>query len=274
MLKKLLAIGLGISCIAFGGQAFAATYQIHANDTLWKLSQTFHVSVSELQKANPGIDPENLQTGQSIQIPGYTTYTATDTDTFWTIAQSYHVPVSDLLAANPTVDPSNIYAGLALNIPAAPNTAASGQAVAQATASAAAMQSAAATSGQTANASTGQNVATAANGQTFQYSQEISAKATAYTASAASNGSWGAVDYFGNPLKLGTVAVDPSVIPLGSKLYITGYSFNGLPTGGMFATASDVGGGIQGNHIDMFIPTSDANASNFGIQNVKVYIVK
>lgn len=78
----------------------------------------------------------------------------------------------------------------------------------------------------------------------------------------------------GNRVNVGTVAVDPSVIPLGSKLYITGYSFSGLPAGGMMARATDTGGAIKGNKIDIFVPVSQQAAVNFGVQNVKVYILK
>jgi 3D (Asp-Asp-Asp) domain-containing protein len=50
----------------------------------------------------------------------------------------------------------------------------------------------------------------------------------------------------GMPVGRGVVAVDPSVIPLGSRLYIPGYG-NGV--------AADIGGGIKGNIIDLWYPT-------------------
>jgi 3D (Asp-Asp-Asp) domain-containing protein len=111
-------------------------------------------------------------------------------------------------------------------------------------------------------------------GNTIEYSRLVPVKATAYTAAAEENGPWGAFDFFGNPLKLGTIAVDPEVIPMGSTVYITGYSFNGLPVKGMLAKANDQGSSIQGKRVDIFIPTSRADASEFGMQDVKVYIVK
>jgi 3D (Asp-Asp-Asp) domain-containing protein len=49
----------------------------------------------------------------------------------------------------------------------------------------------------------------------------------------------------GMPVGPGVVAVDPSVIPLGSKMYVPGYG-NGV--------AADVGGGIQGATIDLWMP--------------------
>lgn len=99
-------------------------------------------------------------------------------------------------------------------------------------------------------------------------------KATAYSAAPEENGRWGAVDYFGNPLRLGTVAVDPEVIPLGTKLYITGYNFDGLPAAGLKAIAADTGSAIKGNRIDIFVPGSHAKVSDFGFQKVKIYILK
>ncbi|WP_438446616.1 stalk domain-containing protein [Gorillibacterium sp. sgz5001074] len=95
--------------------------------------------------------------------------------------------------------------------------------------------------------------------------------ATAYSASPSENGGYGAVDYFGRPLQLGTVAVDPNVIPLGTRLYIEGYSYNGLPAGGMYAIASDTGSAIQGNKVDIFLPGSRDNSLKFGMQQVHVY---
>lgn len=96
-------------------------------------------------------------------------------------------------------------------------------------------------------------------------------EATAYSADPAENGGYAAYDYMGNPLALGTIAVDPNVIPLGSKLYIEGYHFAGLPVGGMYAYATDIGGAVKGNHLDIYIPGSAASLRSFGVQKVKVY---
>jgi 3D (Asp-Asp-Asp) domain-containing protein len=112
------------------------------------------------------------------------------------------------------------------------------------------------------------------SGNTIKYSRLIPVKATAYTAAAEENGSWGAYDYYGNPLKLGTIAVDPNIIPMGSTVFITGYAFDGLPAKGMIAKATDMGGSIKGKRVDIFVPSSKADATKFGMQDVKVYIIK
>ena len=52
------------------------------------------------------------------------------------------------------------------------------------------------------------------------------------------------------------IAVDPTVIPLGSKVYVEGYGN---------AIAEDTGGAIKGNRIDRFIP-SEQDAINFGVK--------
>jgi 3D (Asp-Asp-Asp) domain-containing protein len=55
----------------------------------------------------------------------------------------------------------------------------------------------------------------------------------------------------GMPVGPGVVAVDPSVIPLGTRMYVPGYG-NGV--------ASDVGGGIKGDTIDLWMTPSQCGA--------------
>ncbi|MCK9479788.1 MAG: 3D domain-containing protein [Firmicutes bacterium] len=70
--------------------------------------------------------------------------------------------------------------------------------------------------------------------------------------------------------QVGVVAVDPSVIPLGTRLYIE--SPNGSWTYGN-AIAGDTGGAIKGNKIDLFMNTYQ-EAISFGRQTAKVYILE
>lgn len=61
----------------------------------------------------------------------------------------------------------------------------------------------------------------------------------------------------------GVVAVDPDVIPLGSKVYVPGYGV---------ALAADVGGAIVGNKIDLCVEDY-SEAMRFGRRSVKVYVL-
>jgi len=72
----------------------------------------------------------------------------------------------------------------------------------------------------------------------------------------------GQPSYLGYPLGRGIVAVDPNVIPMGSKLYIEGYG-EGI--------AADQGGAIKGNRIDLCFDTHQ-EALNWGIRTVKVIV--
>ncbi|NHN35650.1 stalk domain-containing protein [Paenibacillus agricola] len=102
----------------------------------------------------------------------------------------------------------------------------------------------------------------------------IQGTATAYTGSSSENGGYEGIDFLGNPLSVGTIAVDPTVIPLGSKVYIEGYRYDGLPAGGMFATATDTGGAIKGNKIDIYVPDPKEKAFEFGMQQVNIFILE
>ncbi len=85
--------------------------------------------------------------------------------------------------------------------------------------------------------------------------------ATAYTADCIGCSGYTASGYRAGH---GIVAVDPSVIPLGTKLYIPGYGF---------AIAGDTGGEIVGDRIDLGFDTIGA-AMGFGRRPVKVYKLK
>lgn len=198
-------------------------------------------------------------------------YTAKEGDTFYLLSQRYGASVSQLMKANPNVSANNIYGGLALTIPGLQTNSVNVTAAAAPAAKLVAAQTTAADI--SAVKVSGDANVVEAWGKSFNYSKTIDVKATAYSASASENGKWGAVDYFGNPLQLGTIAVDPGVIPMGTKVLVTGYSFSGLPKNAFVATASDQGGSIKGNRIDIFVPGAASKIADFGIQNVKLYVL-
>jgi 3D (Asp-Asp-Asp) domain-containing protein len=92
-------------------------------------------------------------------------------------------------------------------------------------------------------------------------SSALSMVATAYTA-----GCYGCsgMTATGRPAGHGVVAVDPRVIPLGTRMYIPGYGH---------AVAGDTGGAIRGNRIDLGF-NSTAQAFQFGRRPVTVYLIK
>lgn len=208
--------------------------------------------------------------GGALLLPGLTghanaasaPYTAKEGDTFWLLSKRFGIPLQTLMNANPDIDPLNIYEGLKLKIPSDAARTVSAMTM-SAKSSAAAGKPAAVKA----------NSVTTAAGESLTFTKVLDVKATAYSDSPEENG-WGPVDYFGNRLKLGTIAVDPKVIPFGTKVYITGYDFAGLPKGGMIATATDSGSAIKGKKIDIFVPGSRSFVSRFGVQHVKVYILK
>ena len=69
--------------------------------------------------------------------------------------------------------------------------------------------------------------------------------------------------YQGTYLRRGLCAVDPSVIPLGTRLYVPGYGE---------AIADDIGGLIQGNRVDVAMDTLD-EAFTWGAQRITVYVL-
>jgi 3D (Asp-Asp-Asp) domain-containing protein len=92
----------------------------------------------------------------------------------------------------------------------------------------------------------------------------ITVTATAYTAfcEGCSGTTAIGIDLRDNPNQK-VIAVDPRVIPLGSKVYVEGYGE---------AIAGDTGGAIKGNRIDLFIPNY-ANAIDFGKRTLEVTIL-
>lgn len=102
----------------------------------------------------------------------------------------------------------------------------------------------------------------------LRYKQVLDVKATAYTYG--DGGSWGDVTATGKKVRPGFIAVDPKVIPLGSRVYIT-YPDGSFMYG--FAVAEDTGGGIKGNRIDLFFETN-AECKQFGVRKAKVYVLE
>lgn len=105
------------------------------------------------------------------------------------------------------------------------------------------------------------------DGEVRPYSQIVNVLATAYS----TEGWKSKHTYTGTRAQVGTVAVDPEVIPLGSELYIT--SADGKEWVYGLAVAEDTGSLIQGNRIDLFYDTQE-ECVDFGVSDALVYVLK
>lgn len=107
-------------------------------------------------------------------------------------------------------------------------------------------------------------VVTANRGGKVVYKSKISARATAYTADLNFGITASGTRTKRNANGYSSIAVDPRVIPLGTKLYVQGYGYG---------IAEDTGGAIKGNRVDLFF-TSETECNTWGVKSVDVYILK
>jgi 3D (Asp-Asp-Asp) domain-containing protein len=102
----------------------------------------------------------------------------------------------------------------------------------------------------------------------FHYRKKFIMNASAYTAGYQCTGKnpgdpgYG-ITASGRHVRPGIVAVDPTIIPLGTHLYVEGYGFS---------IAADVGSAIKGYKIDLYIEGLE-DALRFGRRNLMVYIL-
>lgn len=83
----------------------------------------------------------------------------------------------------------------------------------------------------------------------------VEATAYTWTGSRTATGTWP---------RVGTIAVDPKVIPLGTKMYVEGYGYG---------VAEDTGSAIVGYKIDVYLP-SRAEALKFGRRMVRITLLE
>ena len=216
-----------------------------SEDTSPQISKNYDLSVTELQQLNElkstihaeqTTSEENKDHDDGIHKikPG---------DTLFNIAVTYDVTVADLKAWN-NLSSDLIYLDETL-------------AVKESAAKARPSTTAYSTSdSETTNTSSSE--LKSENNQTYTM------RATAYTAycTGCSGITANGTDLRSNPNQK-VIAVDPRVIPLGTKVWVEGYGE---------AIAADTGGAIKGNKIDVFIP-SDGQARNWGVRTVSVKIL-
>ncbi|MBU8738726.1 3D domain-containing protein [Bacillus licheniformis] len=255
-----------LSSTAFGASASAKEVTVQKGDTLWGISQKQGVNLQDLKEWNQ-LSSDLIIPGQKLNVSEKQTeekkqYTIKKGDTLWKIAQKFGVSVNDLKNWN-NIKSDIIYPNTSITV--------DGQATVQAAAAQpaetkpAVQKEAKVEKAAPAPAPKQEKEPASSSNVSQSTAKELTVTATAYTAN---DGGMTGVTATGIDLKANknakVIAVDPNVIPLGSKVYVEGYGE---------ATAADTGGAIKGNKIDVFVPSKSA-AKNWGVKTVKVKVLK
>ncbi|MEW4264678.1 LysM peptidoglycan-binding domain-containing protein [Priestia megaterium] len=249
------------------------TYTVKSGDTLYRIAKNNGTSVQQLKDWN-NLSSHLIYVNQVLKISGTGTVSSSPSapvqektnetqaspapsnsksykvqpgDTMWSVAQRHGISISQLKQWN-NLSSNTIYINQVLQV--------GGQAAAQAKPSTPATTAPSAPSAST--------PAPAPAQETKSVSKEITVEATAYTAYCAGCSGITAtgIDLRSNPNRK-VIAVDPRVIPLGSRVYVEGYGE---------AIAGDTGGAIKGTRVDLFM-ASQSSALNWGRKTVKLQIL-
>jgi 3D (Asp-Asp-Asp) domain-containing protein/LysM repeat protein len=268
MLKKFVSIlAVAVLSVTVSANVQAESITVQKGDTLWALSRANNMSLENLQKIN-NLTSDLIHPGDVLTVAPEKQYTVIEGDTLWSIAMNHQVTVSQIKDWN-QLHTDLIHPGLNLVIfeglkstnivlteQPQPETA---PITVVPTESTRAVEAATETTPAVQEQAPAPAVEAAAPS-----SKEITVEATAYTATCegCSGITATGINLLENPNQK-VISVDPSVIPLGSKVYVEGYGE---------AIAGDTGGAIKGNKIDVFIP-SKQEAVDFGRKQLKVTIL-
>ncbi|WP_428910048.1 LysM peptidoglycan-binding domain-containing protein [Niallia sp. Krafla_26] len=240
---KIGSILTAVLIMLVGTNTYAEEITVQKGDTLWGLSQQYNTSVESLKKWNQ-LSDDLIYANDVLEVSPMKNVIIEEGDTLWNMSQVYGVSVKDLMEWN-QLSSEIIHPGLELVIYTNKESLQDHEKPVQGGAAA-------------------KMTATKAPASEAPTGKEITVEATAYTAEC--EGCIGitktGVDLKNNPDKK-VIAVDPSVIPLGSEVYVEGYGH---------ATAEDIGSGIKGHEVDVFIPVHE-DALEWGRKQVKVTII-
>ena len=260
LMKKHIIALTAIAALSVGatGQASAASvHTVEKGDTLWAISKEMNVSVQDLQDWN-NLDTTVIYPSQQLKVEeSADTYKVILGDTLSEIAKEHNLSVDDLMNHNQLTS-DLIFPGDELvlegtktktiqpkkNVVSVPTTHQSD------------------TTKPVAKPTVKPVAKTVAPSESK--AKEISVSSTAYTASCVgcSGVTSTGIDLRANPNQK-VISVDPTVIPLGSRVWVEGYGE---------AIAGDTGGSIKGNKIDIYMQ-SKQDAINWGRKTVKVRII-
>ncbi|ATH72524.1 LysM peptidoglycan-binding and 3D domain-containing protein [Bacillus altitudinis] len=258
-IMSLVAVA-AISTTALGAQqASAKEITVQKGDTLWGISQKNDVSLKDLKGWN-NLSTDMIYVGDKLTISSkektQEQYKVQKGDSLWKIAQKFNVSISDIKSWN-NLNSDIIMIGSTLSV--------AGQSSAPVSSEPVQKQVPVQKEQTTKKAAPKKETAKAESSSASQSVQkEMTVTATAYTAN---DGGISGITATGVNLNKNpnakVIAVDPNVIPLGSKVYVEGYGE---------AIAADTGGAIKGNKIDVHVP-SKSQAKNWGVKSVKVKVL-
>ncbi|WMT27575.1 LysM peptidoglycan-binding domain-containing protein [Bacillus aerius] len=258
-IMSLVAVA-AISTTALGAQqASAKEITVQKGDTLWGISQKNDVSLKDLKGWN-NLSTDMIYVGDELTISSkektQEQYKVQKGDSLWKIAQKFNVSISDIKSWN-NLNSDIIMIGSTLSVASQSAAPVSSEPVQK--------QAPVQKEQTTKKAAPKKETAKAESSSASQSVQkEMTVTATAYTAN---DGGISGITATGVNLNKNpnakVIAVDPNVIPLGSKVYVEGYGE---------AIAADTGGAIKGNKIDVHVP-SKSQAKNWGVKSVKVKVL-
>ncbi|MDX8045119.1 LysM peptidoglycan-binding domain-containing protein [Gracilibacillus sp. S3-1-1] len=277
MRKFLVSVGFVATTFFIVLPVSAAEYEVVSGDNLWEIAQEHNTTVAELKEMNE-LDSDLIFPNQMLEIDKEITYTVERGDTLSRIASEHDVTVDDLKEWN------NLETNLILvdeeltikelnksEIQQETNKASESkeqtekQQTSEQTEKKEVKQEQSKEETPEASEPVVEKQDTASTESSSDHNGEtLTVTATAYTADCAGCSGVTATGIdLNEDRNMKVIAVDPSVIPLGSRVYVEGYGE---------AIAGDTGGAIKGNKIDIHVPTA-SDATNWGVRTVDVTIL-
>lgn len=257
MKKYLIALAgvFALGTAALSTQASAASYKVEKGDTLWGISQDEKVSVEDLKEMND-LSSDRIVPSQQLETsPEAKTYTIQKGDTLFKIANKVGISVQNLKSYN-NLNNDLIYSGQKLILTGDSNN--------NNVASVSSKQTQTPAKTQTVKKQTANTKVSTSQTAPQSAGKTLTVTATAYTPYCAGCSGITAtgINVKANP-NMKVIAVDPRVIPLGSKVWVEGYGT---------AIAGDTGGAIKGHKIDLLMP-NNSQANSWGVRTVTIKVL-